>query len=75
MHVKVGDTVALGACLGHAMEPSWRWGRLVAIRHHEEGIKKYVIRKYNPEDVLWPTGGYCTTWLLVPHEDDNCVGA
>jgi hypothetical protein len=81
-HACVGDRVELGTCIGFGMEPGARWGRLVGI--YKDGrapIQQYVVREYVRGDGEFPTGGYRTTWLLVPHypgpegcvEDDGMV--
>lgn len=66
-HAVPGDRVRLGTCIGHALEPGERWGRLVAIRHHEEGMQRYILREYRDGDGAWPTGKHFCTWLIVPH--------
>lgn len=75
-HAKVGDEVRLGTCIGKGQEPGERWGRLVGIRKGDvREMSRYIIREYEPGDGAFPTGGYRTTWLLVPHypsESDPC---
>lgn len=63
-----GHPVKLGMELGLAIEPSVRWGRLVAVRRDScREIERYVVREYEPDDVDGiPTGEYRTTarvWL------------
>lgn len=75
-HAKVGDEVRLGTCIGNGQEPGERWGRLVGIfKDGRPPIQRYVVREYEPGDGAFPTGGYRTTWLLVPHypsKSDPC---
>lgn len=69
-HPKVGDPIELGICLGNAMEPGHRTGRLVGIVHNpEREIERYVLRCYASGDGEYPTGDYRTTSgvFLVPH--------
>ena len=69
-HARPGDPIQLGVCIGNAMEPGDRCGRLVAIRHHaERQIERFIIRCYQPGDGAWPTGEYRSTSIigLVPH--------
>lgn len=70
-----GSTIAIGDELGHAMEPSVRWARLVAVRHiPEREIHRYVVRVYNLDDKPGiPTGEYRTTsaYGLQPYQPDT----
>ena len=72
MIAKSGDLVRLGVEIGHALDPTMLFGRLVAIQHHvEREIHKYVLREYRDGDRLGiPTGGYRTIArpFLVPYE-------
>lgn len=70
-HSAQGQPVELGVCLGFAIEPDERWGRLVGIRRDEcRPIQRYIVREYAPGDGEFPTGGYSTTSqvYLIAHE-------
>lgn len=70
-HSASGQPVELGVCLGFAIEPDERWGRLVGIRRDQcPPIQRYIVREYAPGDGEFPTGGYSTTSkaFLIAHE-------
>jgi hypothetical protein len=55
------------------MEPAILWGRLVGMQKDENArpIQKYLIHEFAADDTEFPTGGYLTTWLIVPWEHDH----
>ena len=58
-HARPGDRVELGTCIGYAMEPGDRKGRLVAILHSLDQ-KRFVVRCYAPGDGASALGA--NTW-------------
>lgn len=59
------DVIRLGAELGHPMEPSQLFGRVVAIRKDPDvpPRKRVVVRQYQATDRL----GIPTGELVIPH--------
>ena len=73
-HARPGQSVELGTCIGFAVDPGVRSGRLVGIvRDPEREMYRYVIRKFKEGDVAFPTGDYITTSisLLIPHHNEG----
>ena len=62
-HARPGNRVELGTCIGYAMEPGDRMGRLVAILHSLDQ-QRFVVRCYTPGDGAWPTGEYRSTSII-----------
>jgi hypothetical protein len=68
-HAGTCRTPKLGDELGHPIEPSQRWARLVGILKDPAAAKWAVVRVYRPGDRTGiPTGEYRRAWLLVPYE-------
>ncbi len=60
-----GDPIAVGDEVALSIEPSERWARIVGIRHHETGMRKFIVRVFRPEDERFPTGEYRTTSTIA----------
>ena len=71
----LGDEPKLGDTVGHPLEPSIRYARLVGIYWHRKGaipVMRYIVRRFQPDDTWDPTGEFCQTWMLVPwHKGEN----
>lgn len=73
-HSQPGQHIELGTCIGFAIEPSMRSGRLVGIVHNpKQEMFRYIIRKFKEGDVAFPTGDYITMSkpFLIPHYNEG----
>jgi hypothetical protein len=64
--VGVGDTAEIGDLVGMAMEPDYLYARVVGFRTAADPAMRAVLRRFRPDDGRWPTGGYVSTWCLIP---------
>ena len=71
-----GDALQLGDLVGHPMEPSDLYARVVGLRKDKcTPMERVIMRVFQPGDTTFPTGEYRTSWLVVPwyHKHEGVV--